>query len=113
MGVTLEQGEESSVIRLVGAIDINAAAELKKALLDALGAGQRVSVALDLATDLDVTAVQLLWAARRDAGVLGVEFALAGRLPGPVASALLQAGFEDLEAMMAAAAAGEVVRCPA
>ena len=75
MGVTLEQGEESSVIRLEGAIDINAAAELKKALL--------------------------------------VEFALAGRLPGPVASALLQAGFEDLEAMMAAAAAGEVVRCPA
>ena len=94
MGITLEQSEESSVIRLEGAIDIACAAELKTIFLDALTSGNPVGVALDGCTDLDVTAVQLLWAAEREARALSVSFALSGPVPEPVWAALKDAGFE-------------------
>jgi anti-anti-sigma regulatory factor len=94
--VTLEQSEELSVIHLEGAVDIASAAELKKLLLQALGSGHEVRIAPEGATDLDVTAVQLLWAARREAKVLGVKFTFAGRLPDSVTSTLAHAGLEML-----------------
>lgn len=94
MGITLEQSEESSMIRLEGAVDIASAAELKKLLLQALGSGHEVRIALDGVTDLDVTAVQLLWAARREAKVLGVKFTFAEQVPESVTSTLAHAGLE-------------------
>lgn len=95
MGVTLEKSEALSLIRLVGAIDISCAAELKGLLLQALAAGGEVRVSLDGAEDLDVTAVQLLWAAGREARRSEVRFALAGGVPGPIAAAVADAGFEE------------------
>ena len=74
MGVALEQGEESSTIRLEGAIDIALAGELRAALLAALTSGGELLIALGGATDLDVTAMQLLWAARRMADASDVRF---------------------------------------
>jgi 16S rRNA U1498 N3-methylase RsmE len=52
-------------------------------------------VALDGATELDVTAVQLLWAARRQAQVSAVSLAFTGKAQEQVTSALRQAGFAD------------------
>ena len=60
MPVTFKLGKQKSVLCLNGQIDIASSAELKKALLDALSAGNRLSVSLELVTDLVVTAVQLL-----------------------------------------------------
>jgi anti-anti-sigma regulatory factor len=94
VGIILEQREESSVICLEGVIDIAYAAELKTILLDALTSGHAVRVSLDRCADLDVTAVQLLWAAAREAKSLGVGFTLAGQLPEPVSTTLKDAGFE-------------------
>jgi len=94
VGINLDQSENSSVIRLEGAIDISAAAEFKKLLLQACGAGKEVRVALDGATDLDVTAVQLIWAARRWAERAGVDFTLSGAPPESVLSALGFAGLQ-------------------
>lgn len=95
MGITLEQSDQSNVIRLEGAIDIASAAELKELLLQALGPGREVRVELEGATDLDVTAAQLLWAAKREAKASGAEFALAGQVPEPIVSMMSQAGFPD------------------
>lgn len=95
MGINLDQSENSSVIRLEGAIDISAAAEFKKLLLQACGAGKEVRVALDGATDLDVTAVQLIWAARRTAQGAGVAFTFSGALPDSVSSTLGDAGLQQ------------------
>jgi anti-anti-sigma regulatory factor len=95
MGIGLEQREESSVICLEGAIDIGSAAELKRVLLEALAPGNAVSVSLDPGADLDVTAIQLLWAAEREARALGVGFKLAGQVPEPVSATLKDAGFES------------------
>ena len=94
MGITLEQRNESSVICLEGAIGIASAAELKTTLLDSLTSGNAVRVALDQCADLDVTAVQLLWAAVREAKTSGVAFALDGQVQEPVIAALKDAGFE-------------------
>lgn len=94
MPVTLEQSEKLSLIRLEGAVDIASAADLKKVLLEALESGTEVRVSLEGATDLDVTAVELLWAAEREAGRSSVTFALAGEAPERVTAALIHAGFE-------------------
>jgi anti-anti-sigma regulatory factor len=94
MPVTLEQGEAQSVIDLEGAIDIACATELKKVLLQALESGRAVRVAVEHATDLDVTAVQLLWAAGREAKGLGLEFTLAGTMPEEISATLADAGLE-------------------
>jgi len=98
MPVTLKLTKTKSTVSLEGAIDIATSAELKKVLLEALSAGKKVSVALGKATDLDVTAVQLLWAARREACRLGVEFALDGQELPEIRSALLESGL-DLNAI--------------
>ena len=111
MGIALEQGDNSSVLRLDGEIDIACAAELKTLLLKALGAGGEVRVALDGATELDVTAVQLLWAAAREAGRAGERFAFEGQTPEPVLSGLLLTGFEEFASTMDACKLSEVVRC--
>jgi len=109
--ITLEQSEDISVLRLEGAIDIASAAELKKLFIQAFASGHDVRVEMDGATDLDVTAVQLLWAARREAKVSGVEFALTGEVPEAVTSALRQAGFTKLAATMDGSLVSGVASC--
>lgn len=94
MGMTLKRSRKSSVIRLEGEVDIAAAAELRKLLLEACGSGREVRVVLRGVTDLDVTAVQLIWAARRAAEEAGVAFKLSGALPQSVSTALDHAGLE-------------------
>ncbi|MGC1460807.1 MAG: STAS domain-containing protein [Terracidiphilus sp.] len=94
MGIIVEQRERSTEICLEGVIDIASAAELKTILLDALKQDKTVRIALDAHSDLDVTAVQLLWAAEHEARAVGLEFTFAGGAPEPVASALKEAGFE-------------------
>ncbi len=95
LGIALKQGKESSAIRLEGVIDIASAAELKAVLLDALKRGKPVTIALDSSAGLDVTAIQLLWAAQREATVSGVGFTLAGPVPARVSATLKEAGFDS------------------
>ena len=73
MGVTLEQEETLNLLRLEGAVEIGCAAEFKGLLAQALASGRALRISLEGATDLDVTAVQLLWAAERKAKKAGVE----------------------------------------
>ncbi len=99
MPLTLESSDSLSKISLEGEIDIGCAAELQGLLVHALGSSKEVQVSLGSATDLDVTAVQLIWAARRAASASAVEFAVTGPVSEPLASTLLQAGFEDFAAI--------------
>ena len=98
MGIKLDEREEMSVVALDGSIDISSAAELKTLLVRAIDAGKPVRVALDAATYLDVTAVQLLWAAERAAQQAGMEFAFAGGLPATLSVQLAVAGFTWFQA---------------
>jgi anti-anti-sigma factor len=94
MGIALEGSDAESVVRLDGAIDIASAAELKARLLEALSSGTGVRVSLEGARYLDATAVQLLWAAGRQARRSGVPFQLSGQLPDPLWAALADAGLQ-------------------
>ena len=101
VGVTLEQSESLSVLRLQGAIDIASAGELKELLLKALElpkqeSPKEVSVSLEGATDMDVTAVQLLWAAKRNARASGVRFSLSGAVPEQLLANLSVVGLQPL-----------------
>ncbi len=95
MSVTLSREENASLVHLEGVIDISDAADLKAALLEALERGKAVEVALSSVGGLDVTAVQLLWAAQRAAQKAAVAFKFSGRLPETVSAALAGAGLKD------------------
>ena len=92
MPITLEQSESLSEIGLEGTIDIASAGELKEQLLKALSPGQELRVSLQKAAALDVTAVQLLWAAERKAKGSGVGFSFTGQLPAEISAAMADAG---------------------
>jgi anti-anti-sigma regulatory factor len=96
VSIALSQTEDASLIRLEGAIDIGSAAELKAVLLDAVRAGKRIGVSLAQAGDIDVTAVQLLWAAKREAEQNSVAFELEGQPAGHAQSLLSDAGLDML-----------------
>jgi anti-anti-sigma regulatory factor len=93
MAILLNPNGDPLRITLEGSVDIQAAEELKRILLDALGGGRNVCVSLAALTDLDVTAFQLLWAARRDAGA---SFMLQGPLPEAVHRTLRELGLGEL-----------------
>lgn len=95
MSLTLHESETASLVRMEGAVDISSAAELKDQLLQALGSGREVHLSLAAVTALDVTAVQLLWAAERNARTSGVAFSLDDQVPEPVSAALKSAGFNE------------------
>jgi anti-anti-sigma regulatory factor len=90
----LFDGGATNVIRLEGSIGIDSAAELKKLLILALESGKKVRVSLERAADLDVTAVQLLWAVWGQAKRSQVELALTEAAPEGISMALADAGFE-------------------
>jgi anti-anti-sigma regulatory factor len=94
VSVVIDQDSESSLIRLEDAIDISCAAELKEATTTAIQAGKPVQILLEGATCLDVTAMQILWAAERAARAQGLGFTLKGQLPEALAAILRNAGWE-------------------
>lgn len=80
------------LIALEGSIDITVAAEFRAVLLEALTADDAMQVSLQPTTDLDVTALQLLCAAEREARSRGKRLTLAGTVPETVLTRIREAG---------------------
>ena len=95
MQVTCEEDQAFSLIRLQGDVNVSSAAELKQLLLRALARGKGIDVDLGSVTEVDVTALQLLWAAERAAKTRGVKLSFVERWPEALASTLAEAGFEN------------------
>jgi len=91
--IDVEQNAQLNTLRLEGPIEIAAAAELKTTLLEAIRRGGTLHLSLENVTCLDVTAVQLLWAAGRAARAAGIQVQLDGKLAEPVTAGLTAAGF--------------------
>lgn len=100
MPVTMERHETHSLIRLEGELTLTSAAELKALLVAGLAAGTDLHLDLERATKIDVTAMQLLWAAGREADRKGVAFS--GRVSEAAAAMAREAGFERLPGMAVA-----------
>jgi hypothetical protein len=82
-----------NTIRLEGAVDITSSAQLKTALVEAIKNGGSLHFSLDNVTCLDVTAIQLLWAAERAARSAGMPVEVDGRLPRELLDNLAALGF--------------------
>ena len=95
MSVSCNEGQELSLLRCEGDVKVSSAAELKQLLLRALERGKDIQVDLASVTEVDITTLQLLWAAEREAKGAGVGFSLAGELPAGVAATLAAAGFQS------------------
>jgi anti-anti-sigma factor len=96
MGIHFEKNDAGGLVALRGTIDIACAAQLKALLLEALNTGTGVRISLDGATYLDVTALQLLWAAQQQAQRSGVPLRIEGNIPQAVSAGLADAGFPPL-----------------
>jgi len=90
--ITFEERESTSLICLEGAVDIASAAEMKSVLLNALTSQKEIRLTLQCATELDITALQMLYSAERDASKTGVPLALEGSVPGEISVAMTDAG---------------------
>jgi anti-anti-sigma factor len=97
MAVTVEERENSSLVRLEGAIDIASVAEIKSVLLNALVSNKEIRLSLEGVTELDITAMQLLYAAERDAVKSGVLFALEGSFPNEISALVTNAGLANFK----------------
>ena len=91
MPVPLEQYEFYCLIRMEGHITLACAGELRKLLLDWLATGKSLELNLERAEDIDITAMQLLWTAAREAAREGVG--IVARATGAVAATVRDSGF--------------------
>jgi anti-anti-sigma factor len=95
MPAMIEEGENTYLVRLEGAIDIASAAELKSFLLNALASSKEIRLALESATELDITALQMLYAAEREAKKAGVQLVLEGSFPNEISALMTDAGLAN------------------
>jgi anti-anti-sigma regulatory factor len=75
---------------------------LKAALLEAVASGKELRLGMESVVDLDVTALQLLWAAAREAKARSVRFITEGELPERITALIVDAGFDNFPVPLAA-----------
>jgi anti-anti-sigma regulatory factor len=93
LSIRLETKRRTNRLILAGSIDIAAATELKKLLLAAVANQKDTVVEIGAVTSVDVTTVQLLWAAERESRISGNSFSVLGPFPEGVWESLELAGF--------------------
>lgn len=96
MGVSLNQREDETLIRVEGSTDISDAAEFKVLLVDAIARGRAIRVELGADASLDVTTVQLVWAGSRQAKASSLEFRVQSLAHDVLSAALAEVGFEAI-----------------
>jgi len=88
----MERLESQLVIRLEGEFTLTSAAELKSLLLQGLAAGNDLRLDLEQAEEIDITLMQLLWAAGCEADRKGHSISI--QVSDAAAVAAREAGFE-------------------
>jgi anti-anti-sigma factor len=78
MAISAKDIDGTRLITLKDVVDIAQAAELKRILMDAIASSPRVCIQLSAVTAIDVTAVQLLWAAVSHVSSVGADLVVNG-----------------------------------
>jgi anti-anti-sigma regulatory factor len=91
--LTLERNETHCVVRLEGDCSMTSAAQLKALLLDGLASASELWVDLENVGEIDISVLQLLWAAYRAAARQNRE--VVSRVPAAIQSLARDAGFES------------------
>jgi anti-anti-sigma regulatory factor len=92
LSVTVERNDSRWLIRLEGDVNMLCAAELKGLLLDGLAGGKELQLDLEGVHEIDITILQLLWIAERDAARASSRFVI--EVSPAAASQARDAGFE-------------------
>jgi anti-anti-sigma factor len=91
---TYDEQDGKAVVEFSGDINVAGSAELKQLLMQAFSTGKEVQLDLSKAAALDVTAIQLLWAAARHAEKANTVLTVAGVVPEAIHNSVREAGFE-------------------
>jgi len=97
--VIIERRDSHSIVRLEGEFTVTSATELKQALLEVVSAGRDLHVDMEQIGDFDITVMQLLWAAGRDAARAGIKLTIP--VTEAAAAAAQEAGFEPFPGLSA------------
>jgi len=100
------QGESGKIVNLSGPLIVDRSQALKDELTAAIAESSDIHVSLSLIEDLDLACLQVLYAAKRQAGAEGKGFHFSGTVPSRVVRRLAAAGIlkgshqraEDFEA---------------
>jgi len=92
LSVMMHRRETDLLIKLEGAVNLASAEELKSLLLEGLVSGRDVHLDLERAEEIDVTVLQLLWAAGREADCKGARMVI--RVSEAAAAAAREVGFD-------------------
>jgi anti-anti-sigma regulatory factor len=93
--VRFDADTEPGLIRLEGEVDISQADELKRILLATLAEGRALRLSAEAVTGMDITAMQLLWAAAREARTTGTPLAWQGAVPDALRATMREAGIDS------------------
>jgi anti-anti-sigma factor len=99
VSTTLQVSDQCCVVLLEGDIDISSSEELKSVFVEALSYMRDMQLDITQASSLDITAIQLVWAASRKAAKQGSAFRMAGSSPEQIRRNAISGG---LEAFLAA-----------
>jgi anti-anti-sigma regulatory factor len=92
LSVTMERRETDLLIRLEGAVNVTSAGELKRLILEGFASGRDLQLDLEHVEEIDITVMQLLWAAKREADRSGAS--MVSRVSEAAAATAREAGFE-------------------
>jgi len=92
LSVTMQRSESDLLIRLEDAVNVTSAEELKSLLLEGLVSGRDLYLDLERVEEIDVTVMQLLWAAGREADRKGIR--MVTRVSQAATAAACELGFE-------------------
>jgi len=67
-GLSVDRGESCWLIRLEGDVGVTLAAELQTLLIEGIASGKELWLNLERAGRIDITVLQLVWAAARERG---------------------------------------------
>jgi len=95
LAIALDTHDAQCTLKLDGEIDINVSSELKRTLLEMIASGKTIQLDLAGVSDLDISAIQLLWAAFHDTAKKGVRLRVNGPVPKNLSRTLRDAGFDD------------------
>jgi hypothetical protein len=74
LSLMVDRQETCWVFRVEGDFNITASAELKGLLLEGLASGKELRLDLERAAEIDITLLQLVWSAEREAARVGSQF---------------------------------------
>lgn len=92
MPLTIDRHETHWLFRLEGDLNLTSVVELRGALLEGLASGKELQLDLERAGKIDITFLQLLWSAERQAARAGSGFV--SRVSKTAADVARDSGFE-------------------